>query len=168
MAQRVKRIKDIMTTGVITVTPQDAVQKGINLMADKNISCVVVVEGHGSKRPVGIVTERDLVKRVLKPRKNTKTTMIKAIMTSSIVSISEEASPEEAMRVIESMKIRRVPVVNDTGVVGLVTQSNIVRQMYDITMMNKRLTFHQNVQSYIIIALAAIFIIIFIIRFYFI
>lgn len=157
-------VKDFMTTGVIHVSSDDTVQKAIEVMTERNISCVVVVESESSSRPVGLITERDLIKRVLKQGKSPKTLKAKDVMTNSLVTISEEATLEEAMRTIEGMKIRRLPVINSSGVIGLITQTDIVKETYSIHKSNMRMAFHQNIQSYVIIALAIIFVAAFLIR----
>lgn len=163
MAQK-EKIKEIMTSGVISVSPEDSVKKAVDTMTDRNISCVIVTEG---KKPIGIITERDLVQRVLKPGKSTKSLKAKDIMTPSVVSISDQSPLEEGLRVMESMKIRRLPVVSKQGLSGLVTQSDIVKETYNIHKHNQRLQFHQNIQSYVIIALAVFFVVAFILRFWF-
>lgn len=157
-------VGDLMTTGVIHVSKDDTVQQAVETMTDRNISCVVVTKDKDSSEPVGLITERDLIKRVLKSGKNPKSLKASEVMTTSLVTISEQATLEEAMRVIESMKIRRLPVVNKNGLVGLVTQTDIVKETYNIHKSNMRLAFHQNIQSYVIIGLAIVFIVAFFIR----
>ena len=157
-------VKDFMTTGVVHVTAADTVERAIDVMTERNISCVVVTESEESSRPLGLITERDLLRRVLKKGLNPKKTLAKDIMTSSLVTISEEATLEEAMRTIEGMKIRRLPVINAAGVVGLITQTDIVKETYNIHKSNMRLAFHQTIQSYVIIALAVVFVVAFLIR----
>lgn len=163
----VKRIKDVMTTGVISVSQEDKIQNAINVMTDRNISCVIVTENKESKKPVGIITERDLIRRVLKTGKDPKKVKAKDIMTKSMVSISEEASLDEGMRVIENMRIRRLPVLSNKEIVGLVTQSDIVHETHNLSRHNRTLTLHQTIQSYVIIGLAVVFVVAFIIRIWF-
>ncbi len=159
-----QRIKDIMTTGVISVGPDETVQHAVDIMAERSISCVVVTDTGSSKNPIGIITERDLVRRVLQPGKNPKRIKNRQVMTTSLVTISEEATLEEGMRIISSMKIRRLPVVNKEGLIGIVTYTDIVNETMDIHANNKRLMFHQNIQSIVILALAALFLIVIIVR----
>lgn len=163
---RTRKIKDIMTTGVISVGQKDSVEKAVKLMSDRNISCVIVTEDESNARALGIITERDLVRRILQQGKDPKKVKAKDIMTTSLVTISEEATLEEGMRIIESMKIRRLPVVNAQGLSGLITQSDIVKETYNIHRHNLRLTFHQNIQSYVIIALAIVFLVAFFVRYF--
>lgn len=157
-------VKDIMTRGAISVQTTDKLTKAIDIMAEKHISCVVVLE---KKQLKGIITERDLLRRVLHDKQDPKKLTAADIMTKSVNTISEEATLEEAMRVIESMKVRRLPVVNKDGLSGLITQTDIVEETYNIHQHNQKMAFHQNLQSYIIIATAVFFLVIFLIKFYF-
>ena len=156
-------VKDIMTRGAISVKTTDKLQKVVDLMAEKHISCVMVVTKE--KGLVGIITERDLIKRVLAQKEDINSLSAEDVMTKSVSTISEEASLDEAMRVIESMKVRRLPVVNKDGLSGLITQTDIVKETYNIHKHNQRMAFHQNLQSYVIIATVIFFIIIFLIRY---
>lgn len=145
-----------MTTGAISIKEDDRLSKAVKLMTEKNISCVMVVNKQDEL--VGIITERDLVQRVLYKKKDAADITAKSAMTKNITSISEEATLEEAMRIIESMKVRRLPVVNKQGLSGLITQTDIVDETYNIHQHNQKMAFHQNIQSYVIVA-TAIFIV---------
>ena len=88
-------------------------------------------------------------------------------MTPNLITVSADSTLYEAMEVIEGMHIRRLPVVDRTGIVGLVTLSDIVRETQSIHRHNMKLAFHQNLQSYIILTILAFFILVFVFRFYF-
>ncbi len=151
-----KKIRDIMAKNLMAVSKDASIMEAIRLMAEHNISCVIVED---QKHPVGLVTERDLVKRVLATGKNPKTTKCHQIMTPNLITVSADSSLADAMEIIEGMHIRRLPVVDRTGIVGLVTLSDIVKETQSIHRHNQRLTFHQALQSYIIIIFFAFLVI---------
>jgi CBS domain-containing protein len=158
-----KKIRDIMTKNIMTVARDDPVQKAVDQMANHNISCVIVTDNN---HPVGIVTERDLVKRILGAKKDPSKISCGQIMTPNLITVSADASLADAMELIEGMHIRRLPVVDRSGIVGLVTLSDVVRETQTIHEHNKRLMFHQNLQSYIILVILAFFVLLFLFKFY--
>lgn len=153
-----------MTTGVISLPDSEKIQAAVDLMTDRSISCVIVTKKDDQSIPVGIITERDLVQRVLHEGLDPKKNQIKDVMTPNPIKITTEATLEEGLHMIDTMKIRRLPVVEDEKLVGLVTLTDIVKETKSLQQYNKRLTYHQNVQSYIIIGLFLIAIVAFILR----
>jgi len=102
------RIGQIVSRNVVTVAPETALTEAIGLMARNRISCLVVTE---KKRPVGIFTERDLVRAVAR-RAELGSLTVGALMTSPVVSIHKELSLYEAYGIMLSNKIRHHVVVD--------------------------------------------------------
>ncbi len=119
-----REIKNIMTKNVQTIAPKDTVYKAARLMSNKAFSCVVVTE---NKKPVGIITERDLIQRVIVREKNSKKTLVREIMTDAVVSVPPESDLVPTGELMKKKKVRRFPVTNDKGeLIGLVTQTDIL------------------------------------------
>ena len=143
------RAMDVMTTNVITVDPNTSVQALATLLSERGISGVPVVEADG--RLVGVVTEGDLLHRAetgterrtarrrwrwfdsafeeardyVKSRGRT----VQDIMTPEVISVGEEADLAEVATLMETKRIKRVPVLRDGRLVGIISRANLVRAL---------------------------------------
>lgn len=125
-ARRVSReesVGDIMTPAPRSLTPQCSAMDAAQLMRDNGIGDVVVVE---DDRLVGIVTDRDIVVRVLAERSDPSAVRLGEICSRDLTTIAPDASVGQAVRLIREKSIRRLPVVEDGGhVVGIVSIGDI-------------------------------------------
>ena len=118
-------VKDIMTKNVITVTVDTTVFEAAELMNSKGIGCLLVVQ---DEVPVGIVTERDFVRRVV--AKNLPYSVkVSEIMTKNLVTVDPDMSLKDAARLMSINKIRRLPVLKQNKLVGIVVASDFVRNL---------------------------------------
>ena len=118
-------VKDIMSRKVVTLSKNDTVYKALQTMDDKAISTVVISDG---TKPIGIVTERDLVSKLLLKRKNPKKTKISVIMSTRPYTIEPKASVEKASNIFKKHQVRHLVVVNNTGnVIGIISQTDIIK-----------------------------------------
>jgi len=118
-------IERFCTRDVVTVPPSATVATAAARMATENVGALVVVDDH---KPVGIVTDRDLVLRVLAKGHAADTTAIRDVMTSDPVCISADASLEGAVSRMKSHRFRRLIVVNKAQeVVGIMALDDILR-----------------------------------------
>lgn len=118
-------VKDLMTKNVVTIDADKTVVEAAVLMSDKDIGDLVVMEGNA---PVGIITERDIVRRVLAERKPVSTKVSK-VMTAPLKVIDPDAPIKEAARRMVSRKIRRLPVIKDNKLVGILTAADFARHL---------------------------------------
>lgn len=118
-------VKDIMTKNVISVGGNDTVFEAAELMSSKQVSCLVIMDG---ELPIGIVTERDFVRRVL-AKKLPLDTKVSEIMSKSLITTDPDASIKEAARLMSTNKIRRLPVVKQNRLVGIVVAADFVRNI---------------------------------------
>ena len=123
-------VKDVMSSPVVTLDEDATSNKVANLMDENELGCVIVTNKKG--QPVGIITERDLVIRVL--AKNLKPDAVKAkeIMTSPLVTIEPEATISEAARRMSRLNIRRLGVIYKGNLVGVVSSKDILGVMPEL------------------------------------
>lgn len=117
-------VKDIMTSPVITIGEKDTIYKAAQLMDKHDVGCIIVTSKEG--KPVGILTERDLVARVL--TKNTLPSGIKAekVMTSPLITIDPDVTLQEAARKMSKLNIRRLGVVYKGHLEGIISSKDIL------------------------------------------
>lgn len=104
-----KPIKYCMRLNVITLKGEDTVSDAIKLMREQDAGCVTVLLCDGK---IGIVTEKDLMFRVLEGSKDPKTTRLEDVATRNPITVSENSSLEKALRIMRDKKLRRLIVVN--------------------------------------------------------
>ena len=120
-----KSVKDLMTKEVITIDLRKTVFDAAALMNEKSIGCLVVTDG---EVPIGIVTERDFVRRVV-AKKLPMDTEISEIMSKPLITIDPDSSIREAARLMLKDKIRRLPVTEENKLVGIIVISDFARQL---------------------------------------
>jgi CBS domain-containing protein len=118
-------VKDFMTTNVITIDVQGTALEAAKLMHQQDVGDLVVMEGNV---PKGIVTERDLVRRVM-AQKKPPDTKISEIMSDPLITIEEESSIRDAARKMVKYKIRRLPVTKKNVLVGIIATSDFARHL---------------------------------------
>lgn len=118
-------VKDIMTKEVVTIDADHTVYQAAELMNVKGHGCVVIVEGDA---PVGIVTERDFVRRIV-AKKLSYDVKVGSIMTKDLIVVEPTLSLKDAARLMSKKKIRRLPVVENKKLVGIVVASDFVRNV---------------------------------------
>ena len=119
------KVKDVMTKTVITIESNKTVIEGAALMAENNVGNLIVMKDN---MPIGIVTERDFVRRVIAEDKPLKT-KISEVMSMPLRVIDPHAPLKEAARRMVSKKIRRLAVINDTKLVGIITATDFARHL---------------------------------------
>lgn len=122
----VLQVKDVMTSPVITVKPEMDLLEAVMLMNNHRIGSLVVVR---DKRPIGIVTERDIMTKVVGKEVVTRL-KVSDVMSTPILSLREGDLPETATKVMTEHRIKRLPVVNEDGdLVGIITSTDLVREI---------------------------------------
>ena len=118
-------VKDFMTTNVITFGFHETVLYAAKLMHQQDVGDLVIMDGNV---PKGIVTERDLVRRVMAPKKSLDT-KVSEIMSDPLITIEENASIRDAARKMVKYKIRRLPVTKNKVLVGIIVASDFAKHV---------------------------------------
>lgn len=123
-------VKDAMSSPVVTTTEDTPTNIIAKLMAENNLGCVIVTNKNG--KPLGIITERDLVVRVL--TKNLQPAAVKAkdIMTAPLATIEPEATISDAARRMSRLDIRRLGVIYKGDLVGVISSKDILGVMPEL------------------------------------
>jgi CBS domain-containing protein len=118
-------VKDIMTKDVITIDVNKSVFEAAQLMTSKSLGALIIVD---RGLPVGIITERDIVRRIVAKRTSVDL-KVAEVMTKTLITVDPETSLKEAARIMSTNKIRRLPVLKQGQLAGIVVASDFVRNV---------------------------------------
>jgi len=117
-------VLEIMTRDPITATPEMTVDRAAAIMRDKGVGSLIVVRDDTA---IGILTERDMVTKVCAENRAAASLTVEDVMTAPVIAIHPHDDVEEAARKMSARRIRRLPVVQDGRLVGVVTENDILR-----------------------------------------
>ena len=133
-------VKEAMKTNLAIVEPDTTVLEAAKLMKKRKIGNVIVVE---KKQPIGILTESDILKKIVAEGKNAKDVTVRTVMSTPIIVTEPYITLEEAINTMGKCNVRRLPVIEDGKLIGIITQKDISlispilheisREWYDIT-----------------------------------
>lgn len=118
------KIKDVMTTNVITVDEKAGIAEAAEIMAKARVGSLVVTTLSG---PVGIITESDIIKKIVGHKINFGTTTVGEAMNKPIIFATPDQNITDAASIMISNRIRRLPIVQNNKIVGMMTHTDIVR-----------------------------------------
>jgi CBS domain-containing protein len=130
-------VREIMSKDVKVVRPDTNAQEIVATMNKFDIGSIIVVQG---ERPVGIITARDILVRLVEQCLAPGVLTAKQIMTSPLVTISESATIEEAARLMAKKKIKTLPVMDNNRLSGVVTFTDIVFKVPTLLSLLEELT----------------------------
>jgi len=120
--------KDIMTEKAVCCTPEAKLQKAAELMAESNCGEIPVVENQKSMKPVGVLTDRDIVCRAVAKGKDPSQAPVRECMSKPAITVKPETDAAECCRLMAEWQIRRIPVVDDKGACcGIVALADVAR-----------------------------------------
>jgi len=115
-------VKEAMKTNLAILKPNKTVLEAAKLMKERNIGNVIVVEDN---QPIGILTESDILKKVVAEDKEAKDITIKDVMSTPIIVIDPYITLEEALKTMGKCNVRRLPVIENDILIGIITQKDI-------------------------------------------
>lgn len=113
-----------MVESVITVEESATVMKAVKLMNENEIGCLIVLR---RGRAVGVITERDLLTRVISKSKDPNKTKVREIMTKPLIAGTPQMEVEDATRLMFERKIKKLPIIEHGRLLGLVTLTDLAR-----------------------------------------
>jgi CBS domain-containing protein len=115
------RVSEVMASDVTVVAPGATIDAAAQIMADLDIDALPVGETEGAL--AGVITSRDILLRVVAPRRDPRTTRVAEVMSANVFSCAAEDEAEDVLREMERRQVRRMPVLDGDGrIVGLVTR----------------------------------------------
>jgi CBS domain-containing protein len=138
-------VKDVMTKNVITIDSSTPVKNAAELMDKHDIGCLIVVnEG----KPIGIITERDMLKRVLLQFKDPRITRVSDVMSTPLMVSTPETDLREAVTFMNERRIKKLAIVESDVLIGLLSITDVVRSVafleHTITSLCSRCRWNQN------------------------
>lgn len=126
------RVSDIMTPNPTCCTLESSLEEAAQMMIRNDCGAIPVVEDDSSHKPVGIITDRDIVVRAVAEGKNTQNLKVKDCCTQPVETVSEHAEVEDATATMEQSRVRRMLVVNADGrCCGILSQADIATKYTD-------------------------------------
>lgn len=129
VALRHDRVRDIVDTVFVTLDENTLVAEAARVLYKQELRTIVATHlnaSTGQRIPVGIVTERDIIFRVVAQNRGPFKIELKNIMSAPIITIDADKSVEEAMAILDKHQINRLPVVQDNSIIGIVTTRRIL------------------------------------------
>jgi CBS domain-containing protein len=119
-------LKSKLHQTVFTIAPTSSVFEAVQLMADKNIGALVVMEG---MRVVGIISERDYARKITLMSRSSRDTPVRDIMTAEVMYVRPEHTTEECMVLMTENRLRHLPVMDGGKLLGLVSIGDLVKDI---------------------------------------
>ena len=124
-----KNVRDAMTSNPRSIEPSTTVNEAARLMKSEDVGSLPIVDGD---QLVGMVTDRDIVIRVVAEGKDPQSTTVGEIASRDLVTIDPEQDLEEALRLMAQHQVRRLPVAEEDGrLVGILAQADVAREGKD-------------------------------------
>ena len=123
-----KTIRDLMTKNLCAIDADQPVAHAAKMMRDENVGLAPIVEG---QKLVGTLTDRDIAIRVVAEGKDPQKTTVREVATTRVVTIDPNQDLADALRLMAKNQVRRLPVVEDGRLAGIVAQADVAKHASD-------------------------------------
>jgi signal-transduction protein with cAMP-binding, CBS, and nucleotidyltransferase domain len=120
------KVEDVMVKGVLTIEAESAVNEAVTIMSTREIGCLIVIHNEVA---VGIVTERDMLKRVLLAARDPENTKVSQVMSTPLICGEPRMSVQNAVTLMSEKKIKKLPILEKGCLIGLITLTDLVRSV---------------------------------------
>ena len=128
MQRTVEMLMDAKGSDVWSVAPDASVYEALEVMADKNVGALVVLDGD---ELVGILSERDYARKVILLSRGSRETAVSEIMSEHPITVAPSATTAECMRLMTEHRFRHLPVMHGTRVIGVISIGDVVRAVIE-------------------------------------
>ena len=125
-----KLVQNLAKRGCITIDKRSSLFELADLLSTKRIGAVVIVDDN--KKPIGIVSERDIVRHLHKSNKEFSEKNVSDIMSTKLITCGLSDSSSELMELMTKHKVRHIPIVNNGELIGMVTIGDVVNRLIEI------------------------------------
>jgi CBS domain-containing protein len=125
-----KKCSDVMTKDIVTCTPQNTIVEVARLMKTEDIGPILIVDNEQSRTLVGIMTDRDIVIKVIADGQDPKTTPVGEAMSKKLVTCHPDDDVDVAMKAMAQFQLRRIPVVGENmTLLGIISQADVATRV---------------------------------------
>jgi CBS domain-containing protein len=132
-------VRDIMTKDLLTISENDTALKAAQLMSEKGVSSLIVLS---DDQPIGIITERDFIKKVCLKELKLSTVKVGDMMSKIRTSASPDTSIDVAVQRMVNNRIRRLPIIDNGKLVGIITVTDLAKHLRTILLLNRAVSHH--------------------------
>jgi len=127
------KVKELMIKNVFTCAKDDPILDVAKKMIDHDLGMLIVVEDNLSKKPIGVLSDRDIINRVMIKKLDSNKTTAGQVCTKKIISINPESAVNDAVDVMKKNNIKRLVVLDDYGnLVGIISKDDFIKQFLEI------------------------------------
>ncbi|MDF2738052.1 MAG: putative signal-transduction protein containing cAMP-binding and domain [Nitrososphaeraceae archaeon] len=134
-------VRDIMTKDLLTISEKDTALKAAQLMSEKGVSSLIVLS---DEQPIGIITERDFIKKVCLKELKLSNVKVGDMMSKIRTSASPDTSIDVAVQRMVNNRIRRLPIIENGNLVGIITVTDLAKHLRTILLLNRALSHHSS------------------------